>query len=177
MNNQRPKVIFLDRDGVINQEVGFLHKIKDFIFIKGVFEAGLDFKKKGYQIIIITNQSGIGRGMYSVQDFEKLNQWVLAQFNKNCIDILDVFHCPHTPEDDCQCRKPKSGMLLNAQQKHNIDMQNSWMIGDKENDITAANSAGITQTILVESGHKIDKANSKAQFILKSIKQSMEIIR
>lgn len=171
------KIVFLDRDGVINQEVGYLHKIADFVFIDGVFEACLDFVQKGYKIIIVTNQSGIGRGMYSVQDFEVLNQWMLEKFSNKGIDILAVYHCPHSPEDGCNCRKPKAGMFLTAKKDHQLDLEKSWMIGDKEADITAANVAGIAQTILVRSGHNIDETNSKAKFILKSIQHSTKLIK
>ncbi|NYT27512.1 D-glycero-beta-D-manno-heptose 1,7-bisphosphate 7-phosphatase [Candidatus Thiodubiliella endoseptemdiera] len=170
------RIVFLDRDGVINQEKNYLYKIEDFIFIDGVFDACRQFQELGFKIIIVTNQSGIARGYYNADDFDKLNIWVLAQFKQQGVDILDVFYCPHTPEDDCECRKPKPGMLLSAQKKHNIAMQNSWMIGDKENDISAANKAGIKNTILVRSGHKINEKKSKAQFILNSISQSKTII-
>ena len=101
---------------------------------------------------------------------------MLAQFKKNDINILDVFHCPHSPDSHCNCRKPKPGMLLNARYKHNINMQNSWIIGDKEADIIAGISSGITNTILVKNGHKIDELNSKAKFIIDSIQQTNKII-
>ena len=172
MNN---KTVFLDRDGVINHEVGYLHKIEDFRFIDGVFEACLYFQSLGYQIVVITNQSGIGRGYYQLQDFKTLNTWMLAQFKAQGVDILDVFFCPHAPKDNCDCRKPKPGMFIQANKKYDIDMSHSWMIGDKEADITAANSAEIINTILVKSGHNIDEKNSKALYILDSIKQAPKV--
>jgi D-glycero-D-manno-heptose 1,7-bisphosphate phosphatase len=170
------KTIFLDRDGVINKETGYLHKIEDFKFINGVFEACQHYEQLGYKIVIVTNQSGISRGYYTEIDFENLTNWMLSKFKNNNINILDIFHCPHLPDANCNCRKPKPGMLLEAKYKHNIDMQNSWMIGDKESDILAANSSGISNTILVKSGHKIDQLNSNAKFILDSIKQVNKII-
>ncbi len=170
------KTIFLDRDGVINKEVGYLHKIEDFEFINGVFDACLHFQNLGYQIIIVTNQSGIERGYYSQDDFKTVTEWMLKQFKDQEIDILDVFFCPHGPESNCDCRKPKPGMFIQANDKHSIDMDNSWMIGDKEADITAANTAGIQNTILVKSGHVIDEVNSKAEFILDSIEQVKTVI-
>ncbi len=170
------KTIFLDRDGVINKEVGYLHKIEDFEFINGVFDACLHFQNLGYQIIIVTNQSGIERGYYSQDDFKTVTEWLLKQFKDQEIDILDVFFCPHGPESNCDCRKPKPGMFIQANDKHSIDMDNSWMIGDKEADITAANTAGIQNTILVKSGHVIDEVNSKAEFILDSIEQVKTVI-
>ncbi len=165
------RVVFLDRDGVINKEVGYLHKIKDFEFINGVFDACLDFQSSGYQIIVVTNQSGIERGYYSDEDFQTVTQWMLDQFKDHGVNILDVFYCPHGPESNCDCRKPKPGMFNQANAKYRIDIGESWMIGDKEADIQAANSAGISNTVLVKSGHNIDEKNSKAKFIFDSIKQ------
>jgi D-glycero-D-manno-heptose 1,7-bisphosphate phosphatase len=171
------KSIFLDRDGVINKEINYLYKIEDFEFINGVFEACQYLESQNYKIIITTNQSGISRGYYTESDFQKITKWMLSQFNNNNIDILDVIHCPHLPSDFCDCRKPKPGMLLSAKTKHNIDMENSWMIGDKENDIQAANNAGIVNTILVKSGHEIDELNSNSMFILDSIKDIHQAIK
>ena len=171
------KTIFLDRDGVINKETNYLHKIEDFEFINGVFDTCQYFKSLNYKIIITTNQSGISRGYFTELDFQKVTNWMLDQFNSNNIEILDVIHCPHQPNDFCDCRKPKPGMLLTAQTKHNIDMKKSWMIGDKENDIKAANNAGITNTILVKSGHEINELNSNSNFILNSIKDIHQAIK
>ena len=171
------KTIFLDRDGVINKEVGYLFRISDFEFIEGVFDACLYFHHLGYKIIIISNQSGIARGYYNENDYQKLTEWMLNQFNNNGIKILDTFYCPHGPEENCECRKPKPGMFIEAKDKYNIRMKDSWMIGDKETDIKAANLAGITNTILVRSGYIIDKSNSKLKFTIDSIKQSNEVIK
>jgi len=171
------KVVFLDRDGVINKEVGYLHKIEDFQFIDGVFDACLNLQSLGFELVVITNQSGIGRGYYSKDEFHTVNDWMLQQFNNQGVNILDVFFCPHGPEDGCSCRKPKPGMLLTAKEKYDIDMSQSWMIGDKEADITAANGAGIQNTILVKSGHAIDENNSKTSFVLNSIEQAKTVIR
>ena len=171
------KTIFLDRDGVINKEINYLHKIEDFEFINGVFEACQYLENLNYKIIITTNQSGISRGYYTENDFQKITKWMLSQFNNNNIDILDVIHCPHQPSDLCDCRKPKPGMLLTAKTKHNIDMKKSWMIGDTENDIKAANNAGIMNTILVKSGHNVDEFNSNAKFILDSIRDIHQAIK
>ena len=170
------KTIFLDRDGVINKEINYLHKIDDFEFIDGIFEACLCFNNLGYQIIIVTNQSGIFRGYYNESHYQELTQWMLSQFEINNISILDIFHCPHGPNSTCSCRKPKPGMFLSAKKTYDIDMKNSWMIGDREVDITAANASGIKSTILVKSGHRIDESNSNASFILDSIEQSKQII-
>ena len=171
------KVVFLDRDGVINEEVGYLHEIKDFKFIPGVMESCNYFLSLGYQIIIVTNQSGIARGFYKEKEFHILNKWMLDQFQEKGVGILDVFFCPHGPDDGCFCRKPKPGLFINAKAKYDIDMNNSWMIGDKEADIEAAYNAGISKTILVRSGHKIDEEKSKTKFCLESISFANKIIK
>jgi len=171
------KAIFLDRDGVINEEVGYLHKIKDFKFIHGVFDSCNHFLSLGYQIVIVTNQSGIARGIYQKDDFHTVNKWMLKRFLQEGVNILDVLFCPHGPENNCFCRKPKPGLFLNAKAKYNIDMKKSWMIGDKETDIKAANNAGINQTIIVRSGHAIDEDKSNSEYFLDSIKFASEIIK
>ena len=170
------KTIFLDRDGVINKEVNYLFKISEFEFIDGIFDALINFQKLDYQIIIITNQSGIARKYYKEKDYQILTKWMLGQFQEQGIKILDIFHCPHDPNSSCDCRKPKPGMIEKAKDIYDIDIKNSWMIGDKEVDISAANAGGIENTILVRSGHLIDERNSKAKFFLDSIKQAKEVI-
>jgi D-glycero-D-manno-heptose 1,7-bisphosphate phosphatase len=170
------KAIFLDRDGVINKEINYLYRIEDFQFINGIFEACQFLESLNYKIIVTTNQSGISRGYYTEIDFQKITKWMLDQFHKNNIEILDVIHCPHQPSDYCNCRKPKPGMLLSAKSKHSIDMEKSWMIGDKEEDIMAANAAKIKNTILVRSGHKINEKITKAKFVIDSLKESKYVI-
>jgi D-glycero-D-manno-heptose 1,7-bisphosphate phosphatase len=170
------KTIFLDRDGVINKEVNYLYKIQDFEFIEGVFEACSYFQNLNYNIIVISNQSGIDRGIYSESDYQRVNEWMLNEFYLKNVSILDTFHCPHKPNSNCNCRKPKPGMFFDAKIKYNINMGHSWMIGDKETDIESANLAGINNTVLVRSGHEIDELNSNSKFIIDSIAQCQEII-
>ena len=170
------KTIFLDRDGVINKEVGYLYKIKEFEFIDGIFEACLSLINLNYQIIIISNQSGISRGYYTEDDYQKITKWMISQFKKKGVLIIDTYHCPHSPNSDCNCRKPKPGMFLNSNKKHSISFKNSWMIGDKETDIIAANKAGINKTILVRSGHEINESKSMATFIIDSVKDVKNVI-
>ena len=170
------KAIFLDRDGVVNKDVNYLFKIEDFEFIDGIFDACLYFENLGYAIIIITNQSGIARKYYTESDYQKVTKWMLDQFKYKNINILNIFHCPHGPDSTCDCRKPNPGMFIKAKTKHNIDMEQSWMIGDKEVDVIAANAAGIEKTILVRSGYEIDESKSKASFFLDSIQQAKQMI-
>ena len=170
------KIIFLDRDGVINYEVGYLYEISKFKFIEGVFET-LDYLRKlDYEFIIITNQSGIAKGKYSVADYHRLEKWIMKQFLKKNIKILNIYFCPHNPEDNCKCRKPKPGLILNAFETYTIDKENSWMVGDKETDIECAQNAGITNTVLVRSGHQIDETKTNASYVLDSIRDLRKII-
>jgi len=171
------KVIFLDRDGVINKEKNYLYKIEDFQFIDGVFDSLYYLTSLGYKLIIVSNQSGIGRGFYSINQFNKLNEWMLEKFSRNNISFLDVLICPHTDEDNCNCRKPKPGLIIDSAKKYEIDLLDSFLIGDSERDIIAAKKSGIKTTILVRSGHKIDEKNTQANFVIDSIKDINEIIK
>ena len=171
------KIIFLDRDGVINEEKNYLHMIEDFIFIDGVFESLKLMQKLGYELIVVTNQSGIGRGLYSTEDFLTIDKWMKKEFERNNIKILSSVYCPHKPEQNCNCRKPKPGMLEKCFEKYQISKENSWIIGDSERDIEAGIRAGIKKTILVRSGHPIDEKNTKAKVVIDSIRDITQIIR
>ena len=144
------KALFLDRDGVINVEKNYVYKIEDFEFIDGIFELAKSYQEKGFLIIVITNQAGIGRGYYTEEDFHKLNNWMIEQFKQRGIEITEVYYCPYHPTHgigeylkDSYDRKPNPGMILKAQEKYNIDLSQSILIGDKESDIEAGRNAGI----------------------------------
>lgn len=137
------KVAFLDRDGVINVDHGYVGKIDDFSWCEGVFKGLLRLKELGFEIAIITNQSGIAKGYYSEQDFQKLTSWMLGELEKQGISVLKVYHCPHDQKAQCECRKPKPGMILRAASEFGIDLKNSILIGDKDSDIAAGLSAGV----------------------------------
>lgn len=152
------KALFLDRDGVINVEKNYVHKIEDFEFIDGIFELTQYFQDKGYLIIVITNQAGIGRGYYTEEDFHKLNDWMIDQFKQKGILITEVYYCPFHPthgigeyKKDSFDRKPNPGMILDATRKYNINISESILIGDKESDIEAGNNANIGRNILFNS--------------------------
>jgi len=148
-----PKALFLDRDGIVNVEKNYVHQIKDFEFISEVFEMIKLFQKYGFLIFIITNQAGIARGYYSEAQYQELTTWMLDQFRLKKISISKVYHCPHHPQDDCECRKPKPGMILQAQKDFNLDLKESYLIGDKESDIEAGISAGIIHNLLIGENH------------------------
>lgn len=143
------KALFLDRDGVINFDHGYVSKIEDFEFNDGIFELLQLFLKQDYQLFIVTNQSGIGRGYYTQNDFEVLTAWMIDEFKKHDIKIESVHHCSHAPEIKCYCRKPETGMIDEILAEHSIDLERSWMIGDKQSDIDLAHNANILHTIAI----------------------------
>jgi len=168
------KALFLDRDGVVNIEKNYLYKVEDFEFVDGIISLCRYYQNKGYKIFIVTNQSGIARGYYSEDDFAKLTKWMIKRFADNGIEITKVYHCPHHPEIDgeCECRKPKPKMLLDAKDEFDIDMQNSIMVGDKSRDIQAALNAGIKKTYLFDiSGENSSQIATKTVHTLDEIRE------
>ncbi len=150
------KAIFLDRDGVINYDYGFIYKWSEFKFIDGVIKALQILTNYGFKIFIITNQSGIARGFYSTNDLEILHKQMLNYLSKRSININEVFYCPHHEKGkskeyaiNCLCRKPKPGMLLLAKDKYNINMKESYLVGDKISDLQAGWNAGVRCCYLV----------------------------
>ncbi len=152
------KALFLDRDGVINLDHGYVGKVEDFEFVEGILDCIQRFQEKGYQPIVVTNQSGIGRGYYSLEDFEKVTAYMLQKMQEHgiAIDRSHVFFCPHAPNEGCNCRKPKPGMFLQAKKRFSIDMSASVMIGDKPSDIEAAKKVGVGRTVMVEKDRPIE---------------------
>lgn len=149
----RQKALFLDRDGVINKDLGYVYKIEDFYPVDGIYNLCKKFQNEGYKIIVVTNQSGIAREYYSQKDFEILSNWMLESFLEKGIKINGVYFCPHHPDinGDCDCRKPKPGMFIRAMEEHNVDLSKSVMYGDKKTDIEAAENAGLKKAFLVDS--------------------------
>jgi D-glycero-D-manno-heptose 1,7-bisphosphate phosphatase len=151
------RALFLDRDGVINIEKNYLYKQEDFIFIDGIFDLCKHYQRLGYLIFVVTNQSGIARGYYTEDDFRKLSQWMVFMFKQNGIDIQKVYFCPHHPDisGECYCRKPKPGMIFEAQKEFNIDLANSLLVGDKERDVESALNAGIGESYLFDESRSV----------------------
>lgn len=153
------KAIFLDRDGVINQERGeYTFLLKDFIINDDVFETLKIWNDAGYLLIIISNQGGIGKGIYSHSDVQVLNEFLCLKFKENKIDWTEMYYCPHHPEYNgrCLCRKPGSILFEKAIAKYSIDVTRSFMIGDKERDILASEKTGI-KGILIEANSSLKK--------------------
>lgn len=143
------KAVFLDRDGTINVEKHYLHKIEDFEFLPGVIDGLKMLQDAGFLLVIITNQSGIGRGYYTEEDFHTLNDWMLQTLKNNSVNIAKVYYCPHLPDakvesyrKDCECRKPKLGMYEQAVRDWDIDIDESFVIGDKIRDCAICENSG-----------------------------------
>jgi histidinol-phosphate phosphatase family protein len=148
------KTIFLDRDGVINRNPpnkGYVRKWAEFTFIPNARKAIRELTESGYRIIVITNQAGIGRGLYSEQSLADIHSRMVDEISKTGGTIDAVYYCPHHPDAGCECRKPKPGMLIRAAREHNIELSNAYLIGDVPTDIEAGQRVGTT-TLLVLTG-------------------------
>lgn len=130
------KAILLDRDGTINFDSGYVYKKEDFHFIDGVIDGLKLLSDMGYIIIIITNQSGIGRGYYTEKDFLLLNEFLMDVFKKNNINLKKIYYCPHIDADNCDCRKPKLKLFYDAIKEFQIDLNKSYVIGDRDRDLS-----------------------------------------
>lgn len=152
------KAVFLDRDGVLNEEASYITDIKQVKMIKNAGRAVQQMNALGFKTIIITNQPAVGIGLCTENDLQNINSHICNQLAKEGGKIEDIYFCPHHPERgqgkykaDCSCRKPNPGMLIDAAHKHKIELENSYMIGDRTSDIKAGYQAGCT-TILVKTG-------------------------
>jgi D-glycero-D-manno-heptose 1,7-bisphosphate phosphatase len=150
--------IFFDRDGVLNKDTGYPFLPEHIEWVDGAFDAVRLANEQGYLVFVVTNQSGVARGLYTEHDVHHLHDWMQKEFAKHSA-VIDAFaYCPHHPTDgvekykiDCACRKPKAGMLLELMQKHSVDKQKSFVVGDRQSDVAAATAAGL-QGYLFEGG-------------------------
>lgn len=142
--------LFLDRDGVINVDIHHLYRIEDCVFRHGIFDIVKDYCNRGYVVIIVTNQAGIAKKLYSEQDYFTLRNWMHGQFADHGIQITAEYYCPHHPDftGPCPCRKPEPGMILRAALEHDLDLASSVLIGDKQSDMEAGRRAGVGTVIL-----------------------------
>ncbi|WP_034949568.1 D-glycero-beta-D-manno-heptose 1,7-bisphosphate 7-phosphatase [Erwinia oleae] len=169
--------IFLDRDGTINVDHGYVHEIDKFHFIDGAIEAMKELKSMGFALVMVSNQSGIARGMFTEDTFMRLTEWMDWSLADRDVDLDGIYFCPHHPDaaveayrQSCDCRKPAPGMLLSAQRDLNIDMAASYMVGDKPEDMQAAQAAGVGKKVLVRSGKAVTAESEKeADWVIDSL--------
>ena len=177
--------IFLDRDGTINVDHGYVSEIDDFQFIDGAIKAMQELKKMGFALVVVTNQSGIARGKFTEDQFMQLTEWMDWSLADRDVDLDGIYFCPHHPEagrgdyrQDCDCRKPKPGMLLDAQKFLHIDMAASYMVGDSLKDILAGQAAGVGTTVLVRTGKPItEEGEKRADWVIDGLAQLPETIK
>ena len=158
-----PRALFLDRDGVINVDRGYVGRQEDFTFIEGIFDLCRLAARMKYLLIVVTNQAGIGRGFYTEADFRKLTEWMCEQFRWSGVNISAVYHCPDHPEfglgeyrRESPNRKPNPGMILQAASDFNLDLMRSIILGDKASDIQAGKAAGVGRCWLLSNDEKGD---------------------
>ena len=151
------KAIFLDRDGVINSDIGhyYIYKVKDFIINKGIVNSLKRFQEAGYMLFIVSNQGGVAKGIYSSDDVDQIHAHLKAKLLENDIRLQEIYYCPHHESvASCECRKPSPYMINQAIRKYNIDIKTSYLIGDSKRDIEAAEAAGI-KGIKIEANEDI----------------------
>ncbi len=152
------KAVFLDRDGVLNHEMGdYVCRLEDFELLDN-FDALKTLQDKGYLLIVATNQGGLAKGWYTEQELAKMHLHLRKVYAEHGVEFTDIFYCPHHPDftGDCDCRKPKPGLLLQGIEKYDIDPARSYFIGDRERDMEAAAAAGL-KGILVNSDQPLDE--------------------
>lgn len=177
--------VFLDRDGTINVDHGYVYEIDRFEFIEGVIDAMRELKHMGFALVLVTNQSGIARGLFSEADFETLTEWMDWSLADRDVNLDGIYYCPHHPEGSvaeftqtCDCRKPAPGMFISARDFLNIDMAASYMVGDKVEDMLAAEAAGVANKVLVKTGKPVTaEAESHATFVLNSLADLPDAIK
>ena len=176
------RALFLDRDGVINQDHGYTFKVSDLTILDGVIEGLQSIRYLEYKIIIITNQSGIARGLFEVAEFHDYMKKLIELLAESGIMVCDYFYCPHHVEGviaeftkSCECRKPEPGLIIQAKNKYDFDLSHSVLIGDKESDILAGKNAGISSNILITDG--VLTKESRALFSAKDLIQAATIIK
>ena len=148
---EKKEAIILDRDGTLIEDPGYAFKIEDFHLISGVIE-GLKILQKHFLLFIVTNQAGIGKGYYTEQEFHVFNNHLINMLEENQIWIERTFYCPHVKEDNCECKKPKLKFIREIEEGWNVDLNNSWVIGDHPSDVLFGINAGL-KTVYLTSGH------------------------
>ena len=149
------KAIFLDRDGTINIDYGYVSEISKFNFIDGAVEGLKILNDLGFLLIVISNQSGIGRGYFPEEKLIKLNDYMVSELKKKGVNIAKFYYCSHVDEDNCECRKPKLKLFYDAIKEFDIDVNNSYAIGDKERDLSICDKENVIGILL--TNEKNDK--------------------
>ena len=176
----RYECIFLDRDGTLNPDSGYINNVDNFIFYNFTIPALKQLSDKGFQFCIITNQSGLNRGIIDYSNFEIINNFIFEEFRKHSIKLLDIYFCPDHPNDATIRRKPGPGMFLEAKEKYNLNLMKCLMIGDSLIDMTAAEFLGMDMMlVLTGNGNKVFndlKKYHRITYIVDNLKQGADIL-
>ena len=173
MHDTLTPAVFLDRDGTIMEDTYYCSDPKDVRIFPGVIEALRRLKSRGFKLIIITNQSGIGRGLFTLDQYRSVESEVLRQLGEGLVDA--TYYCPDAPGQHSKCRKPAPGMVVKATRDHQIDLSRSFLIGDKEVDVECAHNAGV-RAIRVRTGIQHDVTGSNADWVADDIPAAAQII-
>ena len=171
------RAIFLDRDGTLNLDTGYVHSREAWVWLPGVQKALWRLARAGFLLIVVSNQSGLARKFFSENDLQKLEAWVDCELAKSGVVITAWYHCPHLPEitGPCSCRKPACGMLLTAAKEHGLDLAASWMLGDKLSDVQAGLAAGC-HSIKLGHNHEDHAAQTLGAVLAADLPAACEII-
>ena len=179
------KLIFIDRDGVINKDPGgwtkynYVTKWEEFFFIEGAIEALKKLKEAGYKICLVSNQGGISKGYFTHKDLDGLNEKMMAEIEKHGGRIDELYYCTHHDKDNCECRKPKTGLIERAVKTRDVDIENTFIIGDSVQDVKAGKRMGM-RTIFVLSGKttlsEVKDWDVQADFIKKDLREAVKWI-
>lgn len=156
------KIAFLDRDGVINIDHGYIGKISAFEFVDGIFESLQQLKRLGFEFIVVTNQSGVARNYFTHDDLAAVHEYMCAELKKHDLEILQIYTCLHHPDitGKCACRKPAAGMLESAFRDYKINFENSILIGDKSSDIKMGESFGLINNFFIKGRYYQDSTDA-----------------
>jgi D-glycero-D-manno-heptose 1,7-bisphosphate phosphatase len=159
------RFVLLDRDGVLVMDSGYPHTPEDYELLPGAVEGARQLSESGWRLAIISNQSGIGRGIFSMEDFQRFHNRLLSDLARAGVPIAGTFICPHEPRIGCDCRKPAPGLIFRAESKLHARLQESIVIGDKTTDIEAGRRAGCLGGILLGEGRSIPNLMAAAEMI------------
>lgn len=165
--------VFIDRDGTIIHDADYCSDPQQVRLLPGIVEALKRLKSQGFKLIIITNQSGIGRGFFSLEQYRSVEAEILRQLGNDLVDA--TYFCPHLPDNGCDCRKPAAGMILQAAREHRVDLRRSFLIGDKESDAQCGRNAGV-RTIRVRTGLDRETINSVADWVAEDLPEAVDVI-
>jgi len=170
------KAVFLDRDGTIARDVNYCRRVEDFEILPSVPQAIRLLNQRGFKVVVVTNQSGIARGYFTETTLLQIHQYMEEELAKHGARVDAIYYCPHHPDDECQCRKPKPGLLVKAAQDLGIDLGSSFVIGDAGRDIEAGKAVGCQTVLLTDGANTFGENTESPDHIADSVLQAVQWI-